>query len=100
LKKYDVPLYRLGEKYILHRIIGVKEEERIYVIRGDNTFVKEYVPFDSVVGVLTSFNRKGKSVSVSNKGYRFYSRFWNLIYPFRFIYHKTKMILYRLIKGK
>ena len=100
LKKYDIPLYKQGDKYVLHRIIAVDEQKKIYVIRGDNTFVKEYVPFDSVVGVLTSFNRKGKSISVSNKGYRLYSRFWVAVYPFRFLAHKLKMLLRRIIKGK
>ena len=37
LKKYELPLYRRADgKYVLHRIIGVKED--CYVIRGDNTF--------------------------------------------------------------
>ena len=40
LKKYDLPLYRRPDgKYILHRIIGVRDGE--YVIRGDNTYAKE-----------------------------------------------------------
>lgn len=100
LKKYDVPLYHVGDKYILHRIIGVDEAKKIYIIRGDNTFVKEYVPFDKVIGVLATFNRKGKHHSVNDKGYRLYSRFWNWIYPFRFIYFKSRRLASRIIKGK
>ena len=100
LKKYDVPLYKEGDKYILHRIIAVDEEKKIYVIRGDNTFVKEYVPFDKVVGVLSSFNRKGKSISVYARGYKLYSRFWVAIYPIRHLLHSLKMLLRRIIKGK
>ena len=34
LKKYDVALYRVGEKYVLHRIIKVLENE--YIACGDN----------------------------------------------------------------
>ena len=42
LKKYDLPLYRRPDgKYILHRIIGVRDGE--YIIRGDNTYVREHV---------------------------------------------------------
>jgi hypothetical protein len=83
LRKYDVVLYRgpAGE-YILHRIIKIKEN--VYVIRGDNTYRKEYVPKDRVIGVLDSFNRKGKSKNVRGMGFWIYSRFWNFIYPLRF----------------
>ena len=87
LKKYDVVLYKTGEKYILHRIIDVDELNSVYIIRGDNTYKKEYVSFDAVIAKLVSFKRKGKSFSVENRGYRVYSRVWNFIYPIRFVYH-------------
>ena len=51
LKKYDVPLYRRrGNRYTLHRIIAVREND--YVIRGDNTaftraFGTLFTPFAS-----------------------------------------------------
>ena len=49
LRKYDLPLYRRPDgKYILHRIIGVREGE--YIIRGDNTYVKEHVPDGWILG--------------------------------------------------
>ena len=34
LKKYDIPLYRRGDDYVLHRIIGNSEQG--YVICVDN----------------------------------------------------------------
>ena len=34
LQKYDVALYRRGDAYVLHRVIGVKESN--YRILGDN----------------------------------------------------------------
>ena len=78
-KKYDVVLYRDGKgKYILHRIISVKDTH--YVIRGDNTYVREYVDKSRIIGVLTEFNRKGKRHAVTEAGYRFYSRLWNFLY--------------------
>lgn len=84
LKKYDVALYRLlSGKYVLHRVIKVKPNE--YIIRGDNTYIKEHVSKDRVIGVLTGFNRKGKSHSVNDLSYRVYSRVWNFIYPLRFV---------------
>ena len=81
-KKYDVVLYTgKSGKYILHRIIGKKD--RFYVIRGGNTYTKEYVPKECVLAVMVSFNRKGKHHSVEERGYKFYSRVWNFIYPVR-----------------
>ena len=40
LKKYDVPLYKRGNEYVLHRIIKVLPDG--YVICGDNCINKEY----------------------------------------------------------
>ncbi len=82
LRKYDVALYRDGTgKYILHRVIAVKDNH--YVIRGDNTYVREYVAKDRIIGVLTEFNRAGKHCSVTARRYRLYARVWNFIYPLR-----------------
>ena len=98
LKKYDVVLYKAlnEEKFILHRIIGVRED--VYVIRGDNTFIKEYVKKDRIIGVLTSFNRKGKRHTVDEAGYRLYSRFWNFIYPIRWFFKKVRSVLGRIYR--
>lgn len=89
LKKYDIPLYRRkGGGYLLHRIIKVRPD--VYVIRGDNTFRKEFVPDSEIVGVLTDFKRKGKDHSVRETGFRVYSRVWNFIYPLRFVLHMAR----------
>ena len=93
LKKYDVVLYHKGErKNILHRIIGKKGD--LYVIRGDNTFRREYVKKEEILAVLVSFNRKGKSYKVTDKGYVIYSRVWNFIYPVRALLHAVRHLLY------
>ena len=81
LKKYDVALYKRGTSYVLHRVIGVKDDH--YLIRGDNTYALETVPDSAVLGVLTAFQRKGKKYSVTDRGYRCYVRFWDAIYPLR-----------------
>lgn len=96
LKKYDVPLYRKkGGGYLLHRIIAVTENG--YVIRGDNTYVKELnVTDNDIVGVLTAFKRKGKDYTVESKGYRLYARVWNFLYPLR----KARNFIKRSIAAK
>ena len=92
LKKYDVALYRAAEgRYILHRVIAVRDG--YYVIRGDNTYVKEKVDFNDVVGVLVSFRRGEKLHTVNEMGYRCYSRLWNFIYPVRAFWHNFRIFL-------
>ena len=86
--KYDTVLYRVGDKYILHRIIGIDSSNGIYLIRGDNTFKTERIPFDKIIGIMTSFNRKGKHVSVFDRGYLRYVKFWTLIYPIRYVLYQ------------
>ena len=84
LKRLDLPLYRRPDgKYILHRIIGVRDDH--YIIRGDNTYRKEYVPDAWILGYVEEFYRNGKHKTVRGKGYRFYVRLWELLYPFRFL---------------
>lgn len=82
LHKYDVALYRRGGSYVLHRVMAVKDG--YYLIRGDNTFASEIVPDDAIIGVLTSFTRKGRQCDVTEKGYQWYVRIWGLLYPLRF----------------
>ena len=91
LQKYDVALYTRGDQYVLHRVIDV--EDGYYNIRGDNTYAIEQVPFDAVIGVLKSFKRKGKRHDVSERGYRFYVRFWNAIYPLRTLWKRMRRLL-------
>ena len=93
LKKYDVALYKRGETYVLHRVIGVTEDG--YDIRGDNTYAIEKVPEEAVIGVLTSFIRKGKQYEVTDLKYRLYARTWNAIYPLRVLYRRCFYIAWQ-----
>ena len=87
LKKYDIALYkRCDGKYVLHRVIAVRDD--VYVIRGDNTYVEEYVPFDRVKGVATHFVRGRKMIDVTNERYLEYVKILYRIYPIRKIIWK------------
>ena len=98
LKKYDIPLYKRGDQYVLHRIVKVRDND--YVILGDNCLRKEYgITDDQIIGVLTSLVRNGKEVDFNSFGYKFYSRAWYAIYPFRAIIMRLKGFLRRIIKG-
>jgi hypothetical protein len=91
LKKYDVPLYKRGDEYILHRIIGF--DKNGYIIRGDNCFNKEYGITDAdIIGVATGFYRGDCYFSVKNTFYILYSRLTVLFHP-------LKMFL-RRVRGK
>ncbi len=81
LKRYDVPLYRRGKDYVLHRIVKVRPED--YVVLGDNCLAKEYVRDEQIIGVLTAFYRNTRYVSVGNPFYRFYAAAWQLTHPLR-----------------
>lgn len=88
----DVPLYKKKgvEKLILHRIIGVSPDGT-YIIRGDNTYQKEYVPQSDVVGVMTAIYRGGKYIDCStSRTYKIYVKTNRLLYPARWLW-KTKI---------
>ncbi len=98
LQKYDLPLYRRPDgKCVLHRIIGV--EDGYYIIRGDNTYEKEKVPDEWIIGVMTEFYRGDRHVMADDKGYRRYAAFWQGIYPLRMPFHKLRILGGR-VKGK
>lgn len=98
LKKYDMVLFvRPGGKYILHRIVAVKESG--YVIIGDNQYTKEYPILPSqVVGVVKGFWRNGKYISCDNLIYCLYCRFWVQSYPLRLLYSKCRQGYLKLFK--
>ncbi len=87
LRCYDVPLYRVGEKYVLHRVIRVLPEG--YLIRGDNCLTTELVQESQVIGVLTGFYRDDRPVDLSGTGYRLYCRIWCALSPLWRLYRRV-----------
>ena len=82
-KKYDVALYKRGNRYILHRILMVLPEG--YLIAGDNNaFIERDVTDDMILGVMTRVLRNGKSITPDNFRYRCYVHLWCDCYPLRF----------------
>lgn len=89
LKKFDIPLYRRGEKYILHRIIKVLPDG--YNILGDNCGnIEKNIPDSAVIGVLREYYRADKKKSLDSFGYKLYARVWYLLMPIRLLYRKTR----------
>ena len=82
LKKYDVPLYKCGSRYILHRIVEVRPDS--YVICGDNCERKEYgITDEQILGVLTGFYRGSKLVDMNSWQYKLYARIACAAFPLR-----------------
>lgn len=87
LKKYDIPLYRRGTNYILHRIVEVRPDS--YVICGDNCMEKEYgITDEQILGVLSGFYRGGHPVNLNSWFYKVYVRCWCAMYPIRRLWKK------------
>lgn len=75
LKKYDVVLYKKNGKYILHRILKVRDKD--YVICGDHNWRREYgITDEQIIGVLTAFVRDGVETPVTDKRYLRYVHLW------------------------
>ena len=60
---------------------------------------KEYgIKDEDIIGVLTAFVRKGKTISVNNRRYRAYCHIWVGIYPLRMFMKKVTGKLRRMLK--
>ena len=80
LKKYDVPLYKRGDDYVVHRIIKVRADS--YDIIGDNCInIERGIKDEQIIGVLTGVIRDGKTISFDSFKYKAYCHIWcDLIY--------------------
>jgi len=88
-KKYDVILYKRGNKYILHRVLRVLPEG--YIVAGDhNTFIETDVTDKMILGVMTRVIRNGKSITPDNIWYKMYVHLWCDAYPVRMLILKIK----------
>lgn len=88
LKAGDVPLYvRRNGKYVLHRIVDVKDGA--YTMLGDAQVTKEYgIQPDQIVALAKAFIRKGVRYECDSDKYRRYVKFWMGILPLRKLYFK------------
>ncbi len=98
LKKYDIVLYRQEGRYILHRILRVREKD--YVIAGDNNSFLEYGVTDSqIIGVLSGLTRDGKRVELSGWKYRAYLFFRCDLFPARAGLQRLRAAAGRIRRG-
>ena len=80
----DVVLAEVFEqKYALHRVIKI--EDGIYTMRGDGNPLRmtEQFTYEKIIGLADGFIRKGKTVSITSRKWRYYSAMWNALKPLR-----------------
>ncbi len=103
LKKYDLPLYRrLDGAFVLHRVVRKPSTDGTYTMCGDNQWqLEKGISHNQIVGVVTAFERSGKSYSTDNSAYKLYCRLWVAIMPIRHLFfggiNKIKRVLKRLL---
>lgn len=100
LKKHDVILYlRPTGKYVLHRILKVKENE--YYLCGDNQVIIEKGVKDAwIIGVMDGFFRDDKYIDINNREYLKYVKRRTKSRIFRKIKYYIKRLFEKIFKGK
>lgn len=95
INKGDIVFYRRDDgHFVLHRIVG--KNEKGYIICGDNQWNKEYgIEKRHIIAVVKSITRKNKTFPISKLSYKFYSKIWVGILPFR----KYILLITRKLKG-
>ena len=94
LRVGDVPLYRVGDRYVLHRVIGV--HDGWYAIRGDNCVTVERVTDEQVLGRLEEWYRGERHGSPDDLLYRCYWRLWVGSWPVRRIARRIRALAGRV----
>ncbi len=93
----DVPVYRRGDHYTMHRI--VKKTRAGYVICGDNRPCPERDVKDAdIVGVLAAFYHDGQYVSCTDSAYLAYTRKICRSYPLRRMRYIAKRLPVKIKK--
>ncbi len=97
VKKYDVILFKDESlRYVLHRVIKIKNG--VIITRGDNTYFTEKVQRENVLGILTRYNKNGKSYSVNSLSYKLYSRLRVFFYLPRKLFIKLKHAIFSVAR--
>lgn len=95
LSKYDLPVYQYPSgKYVMHRVVAVKDE--YYICNGDNLVQMEKIYPDQLIAIVSAFTRNGKRIEVTATGYRIYCRLWCATRPIRHLFMRIRVYLGKL----
>lgn len=99
LKKNDLPFYRRDDgAFVLHRIVKV-ERDGTYTCCGDHQWQPEYgLRRDQMIGIATSYVRKGKKLTNQNLLYRIYRTVWTWVLPYRWVYFSARSRIARILR--
>lgn len=88
---YDAVLYKTNNKYLVHRIVDIKDNH--FIIRGDNTVLDERVENIQLLGKVKSLIRKGKQIDLDeNKNKQDYLKSLKTL-KLRKTIHKLKSLI-------
>ena len=90
-KKYDIVLFKVKDKYVLHRIIKMNKD--IYIVMGDALKKKEYVKKEQIIGVVKEIKVDGVLVDIHAKKYERKVKQWVIFrVARRFLLHYLRRI--------
>lgn len=100
LKKNDLPLYRRRDgAFVLHRIVKV-EKDGTYTCCGDHQWrLEKGLRRDQMIGIATTYVRKGRTLTNKNIIYRFYRAMWTLLLRYRPYFFRLRAKLCRKPKA-
>ncbi|MBP5457481.1 MAG: S24/S26 family peptidase [Paludibacteraceae bacterium] len=82
LSLYDVVLFKLNGRYIMHRIIAI-DGDRLTLMGDGNLQGCESCTKADVVGIATSFKRNGRTINCQSVWFKRYGKIWNALRPIR-----------------
>ena len=91
LMKGDVVLFRLGERYVVHRVWQLKNG----LVRtfGDNCWNPEpWFPEEQVLGQVVRYARGGRTHRLDTPAARAWGRLWMAIHPIRLCYKRLRSL--------
>lgn len=91
IRKGDLILFEHGGKFIIHRLIKIKQDGNM-ITRGDNCLTCEHIKRENILGAVTQIYRKNRTIKDTDRLYRLYVRIWNMIFPFRYIYYRGRIV--------
>lgn len=98
IKKYDMILYRrVNNGYVLHRVIGIRNEE--YLLCGDNQCeIEKGIKKEQILAKVECFYKGEKLVDVNNPRYLKYAKNRVASIPIRRAILGMKRLVYRILK--
>lgn len=97
LKRGEIVLYRReGSILVLHRIWKINQKG-VYLVGDNQTEIEGPLKHSQIRGVVTSFIRNGRKVSVHHPIYALYSHIWLFLRPCRkkIVFFRQKISLFQ-----